>query len=366
MFLEFDHAKTEYPHSIFNMPATQDDEFYMRLALTEARRGIGLTSSNPAVGAVLVKGGIVIGSGFHHQAGSPHAEIEALRDAAAKGNDVQGATAYVTLEPCSTQGRTGACTKALIEAGITEVVYGAQDPNPAHAGAADTVLHQAGITVKSGVLKRECEQLLRPFAKWITTGLPYVIAKAGQSLDGRLTRPFGEPQWITSEAARAHAMKLRVRCDAIVVGAETVRQDNPKLTLRGEGIPAAKQQPWRVVISRSGKLPKDAQLFTDEHRERTIVLEGERTFPEILHELAARNITSVLLEGGGNLMGQAFATKSVDEVCWYIAPRICGGGTLSVGGISFAERASSVALSDVSHEMIGDNICVSGYPVWDQ
>ncbi len=347
------------------MPAVPDDESFMQLALIEARRGIGLTAPNPAVGAALVKGGIVIGAGFHRKAGGPHAEIEALRDAAAKGADPRGATAYVTLEPCSTHGRTGACTSALIEARLAEVVYGARDPNPAHAGAADAVLNQAGIRVKSGVLQKECDHLLRPFTKWITTGLPYVIAKVGQSLDGRLTRPPGEPQWITSEAARAHAMRLRVRCDAIMVGAETVRQDNPKLTLRGLNIPMEKQQPWRVIVSRSGLLPTKAHLFTDEHQERTIVLQGERTFPEILRELAKRNITSILLEGGGNLMGQAFAAKAVDEVHWYLAPRLCGGGTLSVGGVEFAEAARSVELSAVTHEIIGDNLCVSGYPVWE-
>ena len=341
------------------------DEDFMRLALAQAKQALGLTSPNPPVGAVLVKDGAVMAAGHHRKAGGPHAEIAAMRDATARGVDVRGATAYVTLEPCSTHGRTGACTEALISAGVARVAYGAVDPNPNHAGGADVVLKKAGIAVTSGVLRSECVDLLRPFTKWITTGLPYVIAKAGQSLDGRLTRPPGEPQWITSEASRAHAMQLRVRCDAIMVGAETLRKDNPKLTLRGEGIPADKLQPWRIIVTRSGNVPRDAAVFTDESKDRTVVLQGERSFDDILRELATRGITSVFLEGGGNLMAQAFAARAVDEVCWYVAPIICGGGTLSVGGVDFAADAASVALSEVSHEIIGNDVCIHGYPVWD-
>ena len=343
---------------------TRADENFMRHALAQAELGVGLTSPNPAVGAVIVKDGAVIAQGHHRKAGGPHAEIAALSAAETAGVNVSGATAYVTLEPCSTHGRTGACTQALIKAGIARVVYGAVDPNPDHAGVADAVLGKAGIAVTSGILRAECERLLRPFTKWITTGLPYVIAKVGQSLDGRLTRPPGEQQWLTSEASRAHAMGLRVRCDAIMVGAETLRQDNPKLTLRGEGIPADKEQPWRIIVTRSGVVPRDSHVLTDEWNHRTLLLTGDLTFEEMLGDLAGHGITSVLLEGGGNLMAQAFAARAVDEVCWYIAPLICGGGTMSVGGVGFADGAHSVALKEVQHEIIGDNVCISGYPVW--
>lgn len=345
------------------MPSS-DDDYFMTLALAQASRGIGLTAPNPPVGAVLVKDGELIGEGYHHKAGKPHAEIEALQDAMGKGRDVRGATIYVTLEPCSTRGRTPACTKALIHAGISRVVYALPDPNPKHAGTADKPLRKAGIEVESGLLEEECLRLIRPFAKWITTGLPYVIAKVGQSLDGRLTRPPGESQNITSKAARDHAMQLRVRSDAILIGAGTLRQDNPKLTLRGDDIPADKRQPWRVVVTRAGELPRKSHLFTDEHKRRTLVLEGSRSFEEILRELAKRDITCVLVEGGGNLLGQAFAEKLVDECFWYVAPRICGGGTPAVGGIEFPPDAVSVQLSDVWHETIGDNLLIQGYPVW--
>jgi diaminohydroxyphosphoribosylaminopyrimidine deaminase / 5-amino-6-(5-phosphoribosylamino)uracil reductase len=313
---------------------------------------------------VLVKRGQVIGEGFHKKAGGPHAEIEALRDAKKRGCDPVGATAYVTLEPCSTSGRTPPCTGSLIEAGVTSVTYGATDPNPKHAGNADRLLQAAGIEVEGGVLREACERLIRPFAKWIATGLPYVIAKAGQSLDGRITRPPREKQWITGEAARAHAMELRVRCDAILIGAETLRKDDPRLTLRGSGIPRGKQQPWRVIVTRSGNLPGKAAVFTDRFRDRTIVLQGEFTFRQILRELARREITTVLIEGGGSLMGQAFAARAVDEVCWYVAPRICGGGIMSVGGAAFPPAARSVKLTDVWHETIGNDFCIQGYPVW--
>jgi diaminohydroxyphosphoribosylaminopyrimidine deaminase/5-amino-6-(5-phosphoribosylamino)uracil reductase len=346
------------------MPSS-DDEYFMTLALAQASRGIGLTNPNPPVGAVLVKDGELIGEGYHHKAGKPHAEIEAMQDAMCKGNDVRGATVYITLEPCSTRGRTPACTKALIHAGVSRVVYAVTDPNPKHAGSADKPLRKAGIAVESGLLEDECIRLIRPFAKWITSGLPYVIAKVGQSLDGRLTRPPGESQNITNKAARQHAMGLRVRSDAILIGAETLRQDDPRLTVRGDDIPEDKQQPWRVVVTRSGDLPKKAHLFTDEHKKRTLVLKGQRSFEEILRDLAKKDITCVLLEGGGNLLGQAFAARMVDECFWYLAPRICGGGIMAVGNASFQPDAGSVELSDVWHETIGDNLLVHGYPVWE-
>ena len=342
-----------------------DDDYWMMLAVGQASRSIGLTSPNPPVGAVVVKEGNVIGQGRHRQAGGPHAEIEALRDAAARGHDVRGSTIYVTLEPCSTQGRTPPCTDALVKAGVAEVVYGATDPNPKHAGAADSVLRAAGIAVAKGVLRTECERLIQPFTRWIRSGLPYVVAKVGQTLDGRLTRPPGESQWITSDLSREHAMGLRVSYDAILIGAETLRKDNPRLTLRGDQIPSEKQQPWRIVVTRSGILPKKSHLFTDEYKDRTLVLRGDFTFDELLRELAAREIASVLVEGGGSLLGQAFSSRSVDEVVWYIAPRICGGGTLAVGGVGFPQDAASASLRDVWYENIGDDLCVHGYPIWD-
>lgn len=342
-------------------PSTEEDPRWMLQALDQARRGIGLTSPNPAVGSVIVAQGKLIGAGYHHKAGQPHAEVEAIRDAQARHPELlHGATIYVTLEPCCTHGRTGPCTEAIKAAGIARVVWGAEDPNPKHLGRALEVLESAGIAVTIGVLAAECREVIRPFAKWVTTGLPYVIAKAGQSLDGRITRPPGESQWITSEAARVHGRSLRARVDAILVGAETVRQDNPKLTLRDGSAPAGKEQPWRVVLTRSGDLPEQALLFTDEFKDRTLVLR-DLTFDEVLRDLGQRGVAAVLVEGGGNVLAQAFRSQAVDEVFWYIAPLLCGNGVPTLNDSSWA---SSVALDQVEILPIGDNVCIHGRPVW--
>jgi diaminohydroxyphosphoribosylaminopyrimidine deaminase/5-amino-6-(5-phosphoribosylamino)uracil reductase len=335
------------------------DSHWMDAALLQARRGIGFTSPNPPVGAVIVKDGAVIGAGYHRKAGEPHAEVEAIKDAMQSHPQlIPGSTLYVTLEPCCTVGRTGPCTEAIIAARIGRVVYGATDPNPAHQGQADEVLQAAGISVTAGVQAAACEEILRPFSKWIRTGLPYVIAKVGQSLDGRITRPAGEPSWITSDSARAHARRIRTRVDAIIIGAETLRRDDPLLTLRDADLGQGKLQPWRVVLTRSGALPAEAQLFTDEFRDRTLVMR-DMDFTQVLEQLGQRDVLSVLVEGGGIIHSQAFAARQVDEVIWYIAPRICGGGRASIAGMPLG---ASVALQNVSLLPIGDNICITGYP----
>ncbi len=339
------------------------DATLMAIAMEEARRGVGLTSPNPPVGAVVAVGDQVIGKGHHRKAGGPHAEIEALTDARRQNPAaVRGATIYVTLEPCSTQGRTPPCTKAILEAGIARVVYGAHDPNPEHRGRAEAVLADAGIAVTTGILEEACTALIRPFSKWITTGLPFVIAKAGQSLDGRITRPPGESSWITNAEARAVGRQLRARCDAIIVGAQTVRDDNPLLTLRPGEAPSEKVQPWRVVLTRSGDLPSTSHLFTDAFNDRTLVLRG-LTLREALLDLGRRGVVTALIEGGGDILGQAFRDQLVDEVHWFIAPRICGGGRPSID--AQPELPASIPLRDTRIEMLGDNIHVSGSPVYD-
>jgi diaminohydroxyphosphoribosylaminopyrimidine deaminase / 5-amino-6-(5-phosphoribosylamino)uracil reductase len=335
------------------------DSHWMDAALLQARRGIGFTSPNPPVGAVIVKDGAVIGSGYHRKAGEPHAEVEAIRDAIQRNAKLlPGSTLYVTLEPCCTVGRTGPCTEAIKAARISRVVYGARDPNPSHQGRADAVLREAGVSVSVGVQEAACQEILRPFAKWVSTGLPYVIAKVGQSLDGRITRPAGEPSWITSDSARAHARRIRTRVDAIIIGAETLRRDDPQLTLRDADLGQGKVQPWRVVLTRSGALPAEAQMFTDEFRERTLVMR-DMEFTQALEQLGQRGVLCVLVEGGGIIHSQAFAAKQVDEVIWYIAPRICGGGRASIAGMPLD---ASIELQNVSLLPIGDNICVTGYP----
>ncbi len=333
-----------------------DDEHFLRLALREAERGIGRTAPNPAVGALVVKDGKILAAGWHHAAGQPHAEIEALR-ALKKPGAAAGATLYITLEPCCTQGRTPPCTNAIIAAGIKRVVFGATDPNPAHAGRAIGILEKARIKVTHGVLAAECIALNAAFNKWVTTGMPLVVAKAGMSLDGRLARPPGEGQWLTSERSRADAMRLRAAADAIVIGAGTLRTDNPRLTVRGvRGY--EDKQPFRVVVTRRGHLPKDCHLFTDEHRARTLVYRSE-PLRFVLRDLARRGCANVLIEGGGEVLGAAFDARLVDRVRFYMAPLLCGGPTV-IGGRGVGSSAEALRLKNVSYRRCGPDLVVAG------
>ncbi len=324
----------------------------MQIALVEARKGLGKTSPNPAVGAVIVAKGKVIARGWHRQAGMPHAEIEAL----GKVRSARGATLYVTMEPCSTRGRTPPCVDAIIEAGMRRVVIGTIDPNPRHAGRAVKLLEQNGIAVSTGVLEEECRALNEAFNKWIVTGMPLVIAKAGMSLDGRITRPAGEGQWITNEKSRAHAHRLRACVDAILIGGETLRTDNPSLTVRG--VPGARQ-PWRVVVSRTGNLPKTARIFNDEHKERTLVFAG-RSLRSVLRELGKREVTSVLIEGGMRVLGDAFDRRLVDRVQFYLAPLLLGGPKAATGGRGAGSTADSPRVLNPVYERLGSDLVLSG------
>ena len=333
------------------------DEPLMREALAEARRGLGATSPNPAVGAVIVRGNQIIGSGWHRKAGLPHAEIEALRSLADPAL-AKGATLYVTLEPCSTHGRTPPCSQAILEAGIRRVVMGTLDPNPAHAGRAVDILRAAGLEVRVGVLEAECRRLNLAFNKWIVTGMPWVIAKAGMSLDGRITRPPDAPRWITNAASRADTHRMRAEVDAILIGGETLRVDNPQLTVRG--LPGeAPRQPWRVIVSRSGNLPPDATVFTDEHRDRTLVFAG-RTLRSVLEELGQREVTRVLIEGGMRTLGEAFDERLVDQVCLYVAPLLLGGPKLVLGGEGAGSTAEAPRIVNPQYERFGDDLRLLG------
>ena len=333
-----------------------DDERFMRDALREARKGLGRTSPNPTVGAVLVLRNRIVARGHHRHAGAPHAEIECLRSF--RGKIPKGATLYVTLEPCSTQGRTGACTDEIIRAGIKHVVIGATDPNPRHRGRGIELLRDGGVEVGTGVLAEECAVLNESFNKWIATGIPFVIAKCGMSLDGRLTRRKKESRWITSLTARRHARTLRAQVDAILVGAETIRIDNPRLTVRNA---SHRRQPARVVITRSGKIPRDAHIFTDRFAKNTHIYRNE-TFPVILADLGAKNITSLMIEGGERVLGHALDECLIDKVQIYIAPIFAGGPNVAFGGRGALHTYDGAHLESVRFEKIGREICVTGYP----
>lgn len=338
------------------MSLPTDDAHWMALALAEARKGIGKTAPNPPVGAVIVKGGTLLGSGWHRAAGHPHAEREAIADVCQTHGPqaTHGATIYITLEPCSTHGRTPPCTQGIIDAGITRVVYATKDCNPAHDGHADALLRHAGIEVTSGVLADEALEILRPFFKVSSTGLPWVIWKAAMSLDGRLTRPPGEDQWLTGEQARADVQRLRATADAILTTGETVRRDRPQLTIRDAALLEGRPQPWRIVFTRKpDSLPRDAPLFTDEWRQRTVLSPGSDLASELRSLTAEHGLLTCMTEAGGSFCAALFEQGLVDEVVLYYAPLLCGGPHPALAGSSLP---NSLKLHPISFTRLGNDI----------
>jgi diaminohydroxyphosphoribosylaminopyrimidine deaminase/5-amino-6-(5-phosphoribosylamino)uracil reductase len=335
--------------------ANSGDDKFMWAALEEARKGLGHTSPNPAVGAVIVRNGRILSRGYHRAAGGPHAEIQAI-GALKNPESARGATLYVTLEPCSTHGRTPPCTEAILRHGFARVVYGATDPNPAHAGRADDILGAGGIEVERGVLGEECTAINAEWNHWIVTRKPYVIAKCGMSLDGRISS-HPESRWITNADSRKDAMELRARVDAVLVGGETVRTDDPHLTVRG--IPGARQ-PLRVVWTRSGDLPTEARLFTDEHRERTLVFAG-RSLRATLDELGRKyGVTSVVIEGGGRVLGEVFDRHLAHRAVIYVAPQLLGGPVPAVAGRGADRKHPASRLSNIQYRQIGNDVRIDG------
>ena len=335
---------------------TERDEEFMQAALNEARKGLGYTSPNPAVGAVLVIDNRIVSKGHHRATGRDHAEVECIRNFGARVP--AHATLYVTLEPCCTSGRTGPCTDAILQAGIKNVVVGAIDVNPRHSGKGIMELRNAGVSVRQEGLADDCAQINEAFNKWIVTGLPFVIAKCGMSLDGRLTRPAGESRWITESSARHHAHQLRAQVDAILVGAETVRADNPRLTVR---CVRGARQPWRVVLTRSGKLPGGAHLFSDQLAERTLIYR-RKSLAGVLKNLGDRDVTNVLIEGGGEVLGQALDARLIDKVQLYLGPILTGSPVIAFAGRGAETAANALRIGRVSYRQIGQSVCITGYP----
>jgi len=310
-------------------PGPAEERRLMRRAVRLAERAWGMTSPNPLVGALLWRDGGVIGEGWHRRAGLPHAEIEALRDA---GGDAAGATLFVTLEPCSTTGRTGPCTEALIAAGIRRVVIGSLDPNPLHAGRGVEILRAAGIEVVSGVEEPRCRALNRAFFRWITCRRPFVLLKMAQTLDGRIATRGGVSKWITGPAARRRVQKLRQWCDAIMVSAETVRLDHPRLDVRE---PADwERQPLIVVARRNTPEAEIRAAFPPEREVLCATFDTPDDWRKLLETLGARGVTALLIEGGGELAARALAARAVDRVEFHLAPKLLGGrgSRGSVGG----------------------------------
>lgn len=328
----------------------------MRVALGEAKKALGRTSPNPAVGAVLVVDNRIMAKGHHRGAGHEHAEIECLRNFAAPVP--ARATLYITLEPCSTIGRTEPCTNAILKAGVRRVMVGAIDVNPRHQGKGIIQLRTAGIKVRTGILAEECARLNEAFNKWVVNRQPFVIAKCGMSLDGRLTRPPGEPRWITDSAARRDAHQLRAYVDAILVGAETVRADNPRLTVRGV---RGARQPWRVVLTRSGNLPRQAHFFRDRFAVRTLIYKG-KPLAAVLKDLGKRSVTSVLIEGGGKVLGEALDAHLIDKVQIYLGAMLTGGPAIAFSGRGAGTTENAIRLSRVFYRQVGQSVRITAYP----
>jgi diaminohydroxyphosphoribosylaminopyrimidine deaminase/5-amino-6-(5-phosphoribosylamino)uracil reductase len=383
----------------------------MRLALALARRGVGATSPNPMVGAVLVQGGKIIGRGWHRRAGLPHAEIEALRDAHKRGHALRGATLYVTLEPCSTHGRTPPCTKAIIAAGIKRVVFGAVDPNPRHAGKGFNILRRAGIeAAKFGVLpssssdaahspsrlKEELQILNEAFNHWIVHRTPFVTVKAAMTLDGKIATASGESKWITGEKARAHGMKLRHGSDAILVGINTILADNPSLTVRAkmeDGRWKMAKPIRRLILDSMARTPLDAKVVSDELAALTTIVVS-KSAPKnraaalakkvnvivapatkshiayrksqidlrwLLKKLGAENVTSLLVEGGGEVNASFLLGGFAQRAVFFYAPKILGGrdSRKAVAGDGAKSPGEAIRLREVKWRKLGGDLLLT-------
>lgn len=348
-----------------------------------ACRAEGKTRPNPPVGAVVVRKGTAVGEGYHHRAGTPHAEIHALRRA---GPKAKGATLYVTLEPCCTAGRTGPCTEAILAAGVSRVVVGVADPNPAHAGRGLRRLRRAGAEVKRGVCAPEARDLILPFATWVKSGRPMVTLKMATSLDGKIADRQGGSRWITGPASRRLVHAMRRRTDAIMVGSGTVLKDDPSLLPRG----ASRGECWRVVVDTAGKTPPGAQVLTDGFAARTIIATTSRCpaarlarykasgatvwvlprkgrgvcMSHVLRELGRLGCLHVLCEGGGELAADLAQRGLVDEYVVFTAPLLIGGRaapTMMEGRGWLMKDAPRLKI--LEHVTVGKDMMIRAVPV---
>jgi diaminohydroxyphosphoribosylaminopyrimidine deaminase/5-amino-6-(5-phosphoribosylamino)uracil reductase len=371
--------------------ATREQDLrFMRLALSLAQRARGCTAPNPMVGAVVARGTQILGRGYHHKAGMPHAEIEALQDARRRHHRTSGATLYVTLEPCSTHGRTPPCTEALVKAGIRRVVAATPDPNPRHAGRGLQWLRHHGIHVDTGLLEPEARRLNEAFNHWIVHHTPFVTIKAAMTLDGKIATASGDSKWITGPTARAHGMFLRQGADAILVGSNTLLADNPSLTLRlrPHPTPGSPGRPWkRIILDTHARTPTHSRVASDETaRTSTIVVVGRNAprsrvaaleqhvtvwrspgvtripIPWLLHRLGRANVTHLLVEGGGEVNAAFLLGGFAHRVAFFYAPRILGGAKArhGVAGIGAPSLAKALRLQGIEWSRLGADLFLTG------
>jgi diaminohydroxyphosphoribosylaminopyrimidine deaminase/5-amino-6-(5-phosphoribosylamino)uracil reductase len=363
----------------------EKDQFYLKYALQLAAQAKGRTSPNPMVGAVVVKDGQIIGEGFHRKAGTPHAEIHALEQA---GAAAEGATLYVTLEPCAHFGRTPPCCQSVIKAKLARVVAAMVDPNPAVAGKGMQSIADAGIQVECGILEAEARELNEVFLKYIQTGLPFVTMKSAVTWDGKTATRTGHAFWITGEEARAEVHRQRDFSDAIMVGIGTVLTDDPQLTTR---LPAGRpgKDPLRIVVDSQLRLPLHARVINPDSAAKTLVATTTQALPErkrrledkgvevlvldgpagqvdlnaLMAELGRREICSILLEGGATLNASALEAGIVDKVLTFLAPKIVGGKDAPgmVAGTGRARMDEAWLLERLKATPIGEDIMLTGY-----
>jgi len=361
---------------------------FMREALREARKGLGRTSPNPAVGALVVRGGRIIAKGFHRRAGLPHAEVEALNRL---GTASDADTLYVTLEPCHHHGKTPPCTHAILKSGIRRVVIGMKDPNPKVSGSGADFLKREGIDVITGVQERACRHLNEAFVTFVTLDRPFVVAKSALTLDGWSATATGDAKWVTNETSRQFVHRLRDRVDAIMVGVGTVLADNPSLTTRlsrGRG-----RDPLRIVLDTHLKTPNDATIITQKSAADTLLVAsqdggnsrpswikgqkgvsilncpckgGQIDLHELMKLLGKKSITHVLVEGGAALMGSLIREHLIDKFYIFKAPKLLGGqdGIPMAAGPGSRKMGECLTLNRIRTRRFGDDVLIRGYPVY--
>jgi len=350
---------------------------YMEMALEFALKGRGTTSPNPMVGCIIVKRGRIVGKGWHKKAGEPHAEVGALREAGKKAKD---SILYTTLEPCSHWGRTPPCTEQIIQAGVREVVIGSKDPNPLVNGYEELKLR--GVKTRMGILGDECDKLNEYFMKWIKAKKPFVIVKAAMSLDGKIATRTGDSKYITGTAARKIVHQLRSEIDAVMVGINTVKKDDPELTVRlvrgrnpvkivldstlqiSEKAFIVKNEPTKLIVVTTGKADKKKIKALQQKGVKIIIVsqhKGMVDLKELIVELGKHDITSIMIEGGAELNAEAIRAGIVDKILFFISPRMIGKGLAAVGDLGITKLDKSIQLKNLDYKKVGKDILIEGY-----